>query len=146
MPIDAGKLPVTIRQCRRARLFRYMIALGCLAAVFFAPQTIGIASATVGVILLLALEFIRTLNAVEIDRQKVTLSVGFFSVHTTTVYYEKVTDIRISQTLWQRLLRYGTIYVNTAGHNEYEIMETRLPNPHALRTLIESLKHQVRPK
>lgn len=141
MKLDPNKLPIKIRQARRARLPAYLLVVGLGVSAIIIGGWLGVASGIFALAILVLVELKRSVNAIHIDSKKITLCTGLFSAHTTTVYYQEITDIKISQNVWERLIDTGTIYVNTPGHGEYELMEKKLPNPHRLRNFIEDLKH-----
>jgi uncharacterized membrane protein YdbT with pleckstrin-like domain len=141
MRLDTTKLPVIIRQTRRARIFWYLLGIAILAAAYFVSGWLRTGAIALGVLVLIILEITRKVNALIIDDSKVTLSSGLLNVHTTAVYYSEITDIKISQNLWERILNYGKIYINTPGHGEYELVERNLPSPHDIRDFIEQIRH-----
>lgn len=138
--LDEKKLPIKIRQTRRARIFWYLLVIALFAGAYFASGWIRIIAITLATILLIISEITRTVNTLIIGDSKVTLSSGFLSVHTVSVYYSEITDIKISQTLWERILNYGKIYVNTPGHSDYKLVERDIPSPHKVRDMIEQVR------
>lgn len=140
MELDETKLPVKIRQVRRARIFWYLIIIALFAGAYFVSGWLRIGAIALAALMLIIFEIIRRVNALIIDDTKVVLSSGLLSVHTTAVYYSEITDIKISQNLWERILNYGKIYVNTPGHSEYELVERNIPSPHKIRELIEQVR------
>jgi uncharacterized membrane protein YdbT with pleckstrin-like domain len=141
MALDETKLPVKIRQTRRARIFWYLLIIGILAGAYFLSGWPRIGAIALAALILIIVEITRIVNAVIIDDAKLTLSSGLLNVHTITVYYSEITDIKISQNLWERILNYGKIYVNTSGRTEYELVERNIPRPHKVRELIEQIRH-----
>ena len=141
MELDETKLPVKIRQVRRARIFWYLIIIALFAGAYFVSGWLRIGVIALAALMLIIFEIIRRVNALIIDDTKVVLSSGLLNVHTTAVYYSEITDIKISQNLWERILNYGKIYVSTSGHSEYELVEYNIPSPHKIRELIEQVRH-----
>ncbi len=141
MKLDATKLPIKIRQARKARIFWYLLGIAILAAAYFVSGWLRTGAAALAVLIFIAVEITRIINALVIDDAKVTLSTGFLTTHTTAVYYSEITDIKISQTIWERILDYGKIYINTPGHGEYELVERNIPSPHDVRDFIEQMRH-----
>ena len=140
MKLDETKLPVKIRQTRRARIFWYLVIIALLAGAYFASGLLRTCAIALAALILIIAEIARRVNALVIDEARVTLSSGLFNVHTTAVYYSEITDIKISQNVWERILNYGKIYVNTPGHGEYELVERNIPSPHKARDLIEQIR------
>ena len=141
MKLDPTRLPVTIKQARRARMLSYFLILALAASAIVLGGWLAVVLGALALLILVAIEIKRQINAIIVDRDKVTLSTGLITVHTTSVYYREITDIKISQNPWERMLNYGKIYVNTPGHGEYELVEAKIPSPHELRNFIEALKH-----
>ncbi|MEM4240170.1 MAG: PH domain-containing protein [Candidatus Woesearchaeota archaeon] len=141
MNVEEIKLPLRVRQTRRARILWYLVVIGLFAGAYFLSGWLRIGLAGIGAFVLLILESARRINMITVDEAKVTLRTGFLNVHSTSVYYSEITDINISQNIWERLLDYGKIYVNTPSHGEYRLVERNIPNPHVVRDLIEMIRH-----
>lgn len=144
MNLDTKKLPTTIGQTRKARLIYYLMILMLLVIAYKFKDSviIGLPSIALACIMLILIEFARIMNTLNIDKNHVTMRTGMIKTHSTTVYYDRITDIKISQNLIEMMLNYGNIYVNTPGHDEYEIVIGKMPNPHKIREFIEELKHK----
>ncbi|MEK6835945.1 MAG: PH domain-containing protein [Nanoarchaeota archaeon] len=149
--LSEEKLPIKIKQTRRAYFFRYIIVivlivfafLGIFSNVLFEiSKVIYLSTGILGFILLIWLEINLLINSIVIDENKVTSSYGVIKVKKTSVYYHQITDIKITQSLRQRLLNYGAIHINTPGHEGYEIVFDKISNPHAIRDFIEKLEHK----
>ena len=56
----------------------------------------------------------------------------------------KITDTRVSQGVWQRLLGYGNVQISTAGSSGYEVNFININNPYYVKTQIDDLieKHE----
>lgn len=146
MHLSLEHIPIRIKAPRRAFLFQYLGILVLIAVTLwvgyrFGWNVLAAVPAILGVIWLVIIEIARFVNTLTVDRNKLVLSSGLLSVHTTTVYYDNITDIKISQNVWERLLRYGKVFVNTPGHGEYEIFIAHMPSPHQLRDFMERLEH-----
>jgi uncharacterized membrane protein YdbT with pleckstrin-like domain len=151
MRLSEDRLPTGVLQARRGYLFGYLfsLALIVLAALGLLqrllPQVPALAygiAGGIGVVWLAGLEINRLVNRLRIHKDKLELGKGLLSVTHVTLYYAQITDVRIYQSLWQRLLRYGTIYFNTAGDDEYELFLDKVSDPHAVRVFIEQMKQR----
>jgi hypothetical protein len=149
MRLSEDRLPITVRQTRRAYLFSYLAALILLALAGtgmltqrlpgWLPQPVYWLVGGAGIAWLLGLEISLLMNSLRIEKDHITLQKGLFSIEHITLYYVKVTDVRIYQSLWARIMRYGSIYLNTAGDDEYECFLDNVPNPHGVRVFLEQL-------
>ena len=141
MKLDATRLPITIRQPRRARILWYFLPLLFVVSSIFIGGWIRIIFISLAVIILIVVEISRLVYVLIIDPNKISLRSGLINIDTASLYYNTITDIKISQNLWERLFRFGKLYVNTPGRSEYEIMHEKTPNPHAVRIFVEKLKN-----
>jgi uncharacterized membrane protein YdbT with pleckstrin-like domain len=63
---------------------------------------------------------------------------GFFSKSTETIDLEKIQEVRVHQTLWQRMVGIGDLMLETAGKSSGNGMES-IDNPQAVADHIHSL-------
>jgi membrane protein YdbS with pleckstrin-like domain len=149
MRLSEGRLPITVRQTRRAYLLSYLLALALLVLGVlglltdrlpsWVPQAASWAAGSIGIVWLIGLEINLQINRLRIEPDHVTLQKGLFSIEHVTVYYAKVTDVRIYQSLWARIMNYGSVFLNTAGNAEYELFLDKVPSPHQIRQFLEHL-------
>jgi uncharacterized membrane protein YdbT with pleckstrin-like domain len=154
MRLREDRLPITLRQTRRGYLFSYLLAF-----VLIGLGAAGLYSGTLPVLhpvfywfiggggfaWLLGLEVNRLMNSLRMEKDRVTLQKGILSIEHIVVYYDKLTDVRIYQSLWARIMAYGSIYLNTPGHGEggeYELFLDKIPSPHRVRAFIEELRQK----
>jgi len=141
MALNESKLPIKIRQARRARIFYYLIAIALAIVAFQLGGIFQLPLIIIASLFLITAEVIRFVNVIVVDRNKIVISSGIFSTHTISVYYDDITDIAVHQNLWERILGIGSISVNTPGHSEYELTEHNLSSPAKIREFIEKLEH-----
>ncbi len=72
-----------------------------------------------------------------ITNERCTLRRGILSRHTNEVRHDTVRNIRISQTLGQRLFNVGDVSIASAGSGEVEIEVRGVPSPNYIKRLID---------
>lgn len=65
---------------------------------------------------------------------------GFLSKSTREVLHDKVQDIQVRQSFFERLLGVGSLGVSSAGESGVEIEIEGLPNPQYLRAVIDAYR------
>ncbi|MFB6181230.1 MAG: PH domain-containing protein [Candidatus Nanohalobium sp.] len=73
-----------------------------------------------------------------ITDQKVIERRGLLSQTTESTMYENITDVRLNESLLERIFDVGDIKVNTAGHDGATIKLKGVKNPERVKTMIES--------
>jgi uncharacterized membrane protein YdbT with pleckstrin-like domain len=68
---------------------------------------------------------------------------GFFSKSTETIDLEKIQEVRVHQTLWQRMVGIGDLMLETAGKSSGNGMES-IDNPQGVADHIHSLGRGLR--
>lgn len=76
-------------------------------------------------------------DRLEITTRRVRLTRGLLSRSSVEMLHRTIQDIEIEQTVWQRLLRTGTIRISNAGDEEDDIEIKDVPNPGRIRDLID---------
>ena len=85
-------------------------------------------------------EYSRFLTTYKVGKTKITIINGFVKQSKKHVYFQPlafIPDINVKQSRLQRLLGYGTIYIQSAGVNTWEIRD--IDNPHKVLEVIEKL-------
>lgn len=93
-------------------------------------------------ILILSLKYFST--TLKVTEDSTTLKQGLLSRTTNNVYHHSVGNIRISQSLIERILNVGTLEIASAGTSGYEIKVSGIPDPKNIRTLIEQQQNHKR--
>jgi len=93
----------------------------------------------ISLVAFLSAEASRYLIRYKITPEKVIITKGIIRQHKRTIHFHPlsfVPDINIRQSAWQRLLNYGTVYVQGAsGEHQLEIKD--VDNPQKIMKLIE---------
>ena len=75
-----------------------------------------------------------------VTQDRTILRKGLLSKSTTEVWHSDVRNVQISQGLLQRMLGVGTIGISSAGQSGVEILAVGMPDPGAVRRLIDQYK------
>lgn len=81
-------------------------------------------------------EAARRVEYFELRREGVARGFSFFSRGETLARYERIQDISVTQSVWDRIFGIGTVTVNTAGSSKPEIVFHGVKNPDALKKRI----------
>lgn len=149
---STANLPVTLHQTRLGYLQGYgvsviLIFLPIIALAVAAPDFIRLISygpALVGIVSLALLEVKIRMYKVTIEKTKIRLHKGILSREHSSASFDKITDFRVYQSLFQHLLGYGTIFVNTAAGDQYELFIEKIRNPHSVQEFLTELEHELR--
>lgn len=121
---DKKKSILRIRNSRKVYLPVYFMVL-VLVGVIIYIKLMGLPFDNyllliVGAFILLALkttEIHRLVNLYEINPNVVVHSFGLFSKRVQDIDMNSISDIRIHQTLWQRMLNYGDVVISLFAHD-----------------------------
>lgn len=78
-------------------------------------------------------------NTFFITDDRIVYVKGLFDIEIIEVFISKITDIRIDQSLFERLLNFGDVSIDTAGGAGYEIVMKGVSGPKSLQLLIKNL-------
>lgn len=77
-----------------------------------------------------------------ITRTGVYTRTGIIGTTVVQTTYDKITDLGIEQDVLGRVLRYGTLRVNTAGSNQAPIVMHGLAQPYEVKSTVERTKDE----
>jgi len=145
------KLLLFFRPSRKAYLFQYIvIGLIFASGIFFllmqAQTTLGvlkvlnktlalIAFALV-IIMLVRLEYRIWSRRYGITNERVMYSKGIFYEKFHSAKYGFITDIGLTQSFWDKIMNTGTLNLNTAGTDFYEIRYRKVSDPYKIKKMI----------
>jgi len=112
-----------------------------LAAVLCMLTIIGF---LLGVIIVIWAELERRSTTYTITDRRVIKEVGILGKSTTSTIYQKITDVRTSQSFVQSILGIGNIAVNTAGGEGPELVMRGIGDMPGVKRLIEDAWSGVR--
>jgi uncharacterized membrane protein YdbT with pleckstrin-like domain len=138
------KLPVRIKLSRKGFVFTYfcifvLLALPVLTLWFQIPIPVFYFTIGLGLIWLIRTEIYRGAHYFEIDKNKVALGHGLLTKNVRAIYFDDVSGIKTTQTFWQRIFGYGTVYIVTQTSEEKIDM---VPSPAEVRAFIERLEYE----
>ena len=79
-----------------------------------------------------------------VSDQRSTLRRGLLSRKEDEVFHADVRNIQLSQTLFQRIFRVGSIGLSSAGQSGIEIVASGIPNPDRVKEIIDRYRLQNR--
>src|SRR3989338_1491533 len=83
--------------------------------VEFDPTELIIGLWVVAFIISIATKIAHRFKTLEIDDHNITLKIGILSTKTVVVPFERITNVNVHQSLFQRLVGLGTLSVDTAA-------------------------------
>lgn len=75
--------------------------------------------------------------------QRITLREGLLSKHINELYHGDVRNIRISQSLMNRIFDTGTVGISSAGQGDVEITVSGIPTPSRVRDIIDRHRREA---
>ncbi len=85
--------------------------------------------------------YLKKANIYAFTNKRVLIHRGWLSTNLTSIDYNKITDVFVSESFFQRLLtKSGTIAINTAGSGGEEVVLYNVANPYKLKKLLDELK------
>lgn len=104
------------------------LAILCLAAALF----------LLGLFLYWYLEQAR--ERLQITNKRVIWVRGIFSKNSMEVLHDRIQNIEIHQSFWNRLWSVGRIAISSAGEADFEIKADNVPNPYRIRQIIDAYR------
>ena len=79
-----------------------------------------------------------------VTTERTSMRKGLLSKHTNEVYHSDVRNIQVRQSLFQRMLKTGSVAISSAGQGGVEIHFAGLPEPDSVRQIIDAQRRQQR--
>ena len=97
-----------------------------------------------GIAILLALlaRGVHLFKTIEIGENNVKLLIGVMNRQSTIIPYNRVTHVRTTHTLFQRVLGLGTLEIDTAGSDMVEVRLADIPNKY-LEQILKNLEEKT---
>ena len=138
------------RPSRKAYLFQYfvyilLLVLGIVGYGYFSNDEHWFAPSAsysclglfiVMIVLLLRLEYRIWSRRYAITSERILYSRGIFSEQFKSARYNMITDVALRQSLWDKICNTGTLAIDTAGTDQYEIRYRKVNKPFELEKLI----------
>jgi membrane protein YdbS with pleckstrin-like domain len=106
-------------------------------------NNLGILLIAFSVIMLIRLEYRILSRRYALTTERILYSRGIFSEFFRSTGYGYVTDIKFSQTFWDKILNTGTLVIDTSGTDKYEIRYRKISDPLRVKKIINDM--QARP-
>ena len=84
--------------------------------------------------------YLKISNEYIFTNQRIIIKKGWLNTKTISVYYNRITDVSISQSLIDRLLGIGALSISTAGQDGYRIILSHIAKPHQVKKELVDLK------
>jgi uncharacterized membrane protein YdbT with pleckstrin-like domain len=97
-------------------------------------------------VLFFLLEILVRMERLVISDSGIKLRKGFLSKNVTRVAYSTISNVSVSQSVFQRLLRYGDIEIDTPGGPTAEIVLLKFQDAGKIERLISSYIHEAHAK
>lgn len=120
------------------RFINISFAITLILGIITIPLVVGI------FIILLAIFsrfYQKESNKYFFTNKRIIIMKGWLSTKTTSIDYDKITDVRISEPFFERLFyKTGDLIINTAGSSRDEISLKRIENPYEVKKTLEDIK------
>ena len=98
----------------------------------------------IGIVVLLAWWLHCQATSLLITESSVTLRKGLLSKSTNDVLIADIRNVRIEQTMWQRIFGVGSVAVSTSGQSDMEIEVHGVPAPDRIKAIINDRRTALR--
>lgn len=146
------KILLSFRPSRKAYIFQYMFFillffLGIFLAGYFVIGTalksvpyVGVLCMLYSIIILVRLEYRIWSRRYALTNERLMYSRGIIDETFESSMYKYITDIRFEQSLWDKIMNTGSILIDTAGTNNYEIRYRKISDPLKIKKMINDLQ------
>ncbi len=86
--------------------------------------------------------YLKISNEFIFTNKRVIVKRGWIETNVKTIYYDRITDISVSQSLLERIIKTGTISISTAGSDGYEVVLWHIKNPYEIKNMLSSQKNK----
>jgi len=114
--------------------FRSIAIIGTIAKIVFYILF------TFSIFLLIRVEYKIGSKSYALTNHRVMISQGIFTEKFTSVAYDKITDVGLEQTFWNKILNVGKISLDTAGGDEIEEVLRNVSKPLEVKKKISDLQ------
>lgn len=85
--------------------------------------------------------YLKKANAFAFTNKRVLIHRGWLSTRITSIDYQKITDVHISEPFFDRVFtKTGNMAINTAGSNNLEIVLQHIEAPYEMKKKLDALK------
>lgn len=133
------------RPCTFFGVFVGMIAaaVGC-GVFYFKSSTVPAVLCAIPAVFLFGVLaywwFEQARERLQITNKRVMWVRGIFSKHSMEVLHDRIQNMEIDQSFWNRLWGVGTLSISSAGEADFEIIAKNIPNPYRVREIIDAYR------
>ncbi len=84
--------------------------------------------------------YLKVSNEFVLTNRRMLIKRGWISTKVKSIHYEKITDISVSQSLFDKIIKTGILSVSTAGTDGYKAVLRHIPRPYKIKDLLYNLK------
>ncbi len=84
--------------------------------------------------------YLKISNEFVFTDQRIIVKKGWLETSVKTIYYNQITDIGVSQSLLERIIKSGTLSISTAGSDGYEAVLYHVRSPYKLKKVLYDIK------
>jgi membrane protein YdbS with pleckstrin-like domain len=84
--------------------------------------------------------YIKISNEFILTDKRLIVKRGWLNTHIKTIYYNRITDMSIRQTLLEKIIKTGTLSISTAGSDGYEATLLHIKSPYKIKKILYEAK------
>ncbi len=85
--------------------------------------------------------YLKVANAYAFTNKRILVHKGWLSTHTTSIDYDKITDVQIKEPLFDRVItQSGHLIINTAGTTSHEIILEHIETPYEVKKKLDQIR------
>ena len=85
--------------------------------------------------------YLKKANIYGFTNKRILIHKGWLSSNTISIDYSKITDIRVNQSFLEKtLINSGSLYINTAGSGNTEVVLSAIDNPYEVKKILDDLR------
>jgi uncharacterized membrane protein YdbT with pleckstrin-like domain len=88
--------------------------------------------------------YLRISNEFVFTDKRIIVKKGWIETKVKTIYYDRITDISVSQSFLDRLIKTGTLSISTAGSDGYEAIINHIRKPYEVKNVLYEVKNKSR--
>lgn len=88
--------------------------------------------------------YLRISNEFVFTDKRIIVKKGWIETRVKTIYYDRITDISVSQSFLDRIIKTGTLSISTAGSDGYEAVINHIRKPYEVKNILYEVRNQSR--
>ncbi len=84
--------------------------------------------------------YIKISNEFVLTDRRLIVKRGWLNTNIKTIYYNRITDMNIGQTLLEKIIKIGTLSISTAGSDGYEVILWHIRDPYKIKKILYEAK------